>query len=650
MLSFDGSVFAFALALAAVIGGTTATYSYDPRSAFGGRLVTGACTGFAALGVVGFALAMRLGLTPQTLVLSGLIVSSPALLFVSRYYRRAFRTDFARLTVAELRTIGRGGPGAFVRAGLCVLAAAALWLIADRAMFVRDDGIYTGITHNLGDLPFHLSIINRFVVGGNFPPEHPSYAGVGFTYPYLTDFISGMFVRAGMDVRSVIVWSTVLLLVMLAVLMYRLTLDLTADRTAAFIAPALMFLSGGLGWWMFLAEAVQSDSTVRELLARLPHDYTITYDNQFRWGNLITTLLVPQRGLLLGLPLALIVFDNWWHATSPDEQPRRVRQARMIAAGVITGLLPLIHAHTFAVVVGVGGLLGLLSRRRWEWLLFVAWALALGLPQILWLGQSSGINTGRFIEWSVGWDRGNQNVISFWLKNTGLLLPLVAVALLWRGNRPLVSRRLLIAYLPFTLCFIIPNMFRLAPWIWDNIKILVYWFIASVPLVALLLARLAQGRWWRKAVAALLFLSLTLAGGLDLWRVASRSIEARIFDHGGVQFAAVVARVTPAKALILHAPTYNHPVILSGRRSFMGYPGHVWSHGLDGGPREADIKGMFAGGADATALLTRYGIDYVVVGPAEADQLPVNRAFFERYPLAGEAGGYRLYRTSGVQN
>ena len=84
MLSFDGSVFAFALALAAVIGGTAATYSYDPRSSFGGRLVTGACTGFAALGVVGFALAMRLGLTPQTLVLSGLIVSSPALLFVAR--------------------------------------------------------------------------------------------------------------------------------------------------------------------------------------------------------------------------------------------------------------------------------------------------------------------------------------------------------------------------------------------------------------------------------------------------------------------------------------------------------------------------------------------------------------------------------------
>jgi hypothetical protein len=290
-----------------------------------------------------------------------------------------------------------------------------------------------------------------------------------------------------------------------------------------------------------------------------------------------------------------------------------------------------------------------LLSRRGEWLLFLAWALALGLPQVLWLARSSGINTGRFVEWSVGWDHGTQNIAIFWLKNAGLFLPLVAVALAWRGDRPLVSRRLLIAYLPFTLCFILPNLFRLAPWIWDNIKILVYWFIASVPLVALLLARLAEGRWWRKAAAALLFLSLTLAGGLDLWRVASGSIEARIFDSHGIRFAAAVASVTHPTALILHAPTYNHPVILSGRRSFMGYPGHVWSHGLDAGPREADIKRMFAGGADAATLLARHGIDYVVVGPGEREQLPVNSGFFERYPAVVEVGEYRLYRTAGAR-
>jgi hypothetical protein len=58
----------------------------------------------------------------------------------------------------------------------------------------------------------------------------------------------------------------------------------------------------------------------------------------------------------------------------------------------------------------------------------------------------------------------------------------------------LVPKRLLLFYLPFTLCFIIPNFLKMAPWIWDNIKVLYYWWLASAPLVALLLARL-----WRRA-------------------------------------------------------------------------------------------------------------------------------------------------------
>ncbi len=53
---------------------------------------------------------------------------------------------------------------------------------------------------------------------------------------------------------------------------------------------------------------------------------------------------------------------------------------------------------------------------------------------------------------------------------------------------------LIIFYIPFLLCFIIPNLVRLAPWDWDNIKILIYWFVGSLPFVALLLARLFESR------------------------------------------------------------------------------------------------------------------------------------------------------------
>ena len=75
--------------------------------------------------------------------------------------------------------------------------ALVLWLVFDRAMFERADGIYTGVLNNYGDLPFHLSVITSFVKGANFPPEDPTYAGASFTYPFLADFVAACFVRAG---------------------------------------------------------------------------------------------------------------------------------------------------------------------------------------------------------------------------------------------------------------------------------------------------------------------------------------------------------------------------------------------------------------------------------------------------------------------
>ncbi len=47
---------------------------------------------------------------------------------------------------------------------------------------------------------------------------------------------------------------------------------------------------------------------------------------------------------------------------------------------------------------------------------------------------------------------------------------------------------LLLFYLPFVFCFVVSNVAKLAPWEWDNIKVLIYWFIGSIPFIALALA------------------------------------------------------------------------------------------------------------------------------------------------------------------
>jgi hypothetical protein len=185
----------------------------------------------------------------------------------------------------------------------------------------------------------------------------------------------------------------------------------------------------------------------------------------------------------------------------------------------------------------------------------------------------------------------------------------------------------------------------MAPWIWDNIKVLYYWWLASSPIVALLLARLWQQGQIRRIIAAVLFVWVTLAGALDVAGIAFRSVQYQVFDAEGLRFAELVKAQTAPRSLIIHAPVHNTPVFLTGRRSLMGYPGHIWTHGLQFVQREAEIKRIYLGAPDAEQLIRNYGIEYLVVGPQERIVTPVNEQFIRRFQKVGEVGEYNLYKT-----
>jgi hypothetical protein len=184
----------------------------------------------------------------------------------------------------------------------------------------------------------------------------------------------------------------------------------------------------------------------------------------------------------------------------------------------------------------------------------------------------------------------------------------------------------------------------MAPWIWDNIKVLFYWWVASAPLVALLLARLWREAKWKRALAVALFVCITAAGALDVAGILLNPAKIQVFDASGIRFAELIKQKTDPRALIIHAPVHNHPVFLTGRRSLMGYPGHIWTHGLDSASREMEIRRVYAGTPDAEAILRKYGIAYAVVSPLERGLMAANSEFFSRFEVVGEVGEYRLYK------
>jgi hypothetical protein len=680
---------ALLLLIVATIGGTLLTFLFDRSAPRGARLCMGACIGLALMATIGFLLSLALGLGPAAIVVTALILLLPLLLLLNGE-QRAVILAALRPRASSSNNSGMAGIGYLI---FYLVITILLAMVFGRAVFERPDGLYTGVTNNLGDLPLHLQVINSFTQGHNLPPEDPTYSGVRFAYPFLVDFLAAMLVRAGAGVILAMWLENMVLALALVGLLHYWTLLLTRNRLAGVIAPLLVLFSGGMGWWLLFYD-VSSGDALFSTLGSLQHDYTIVPNSILRWGNSLTTLFVPQRSILFGLPLAITIFFQWWLAISqqektqassnadasaanptsaaslvqpnvtaklskarrkaakklaaanPQPEPPNFYLRRMLAAGLCAGLLPLIHAHTFLVVMAVAACLALIFRSAWRgWLLFFAVALSVSAPEILWLANTGGVNTRSYLGWQPGWDHGTHNVIWFWFVNTGLFIPLLVFSLAWRRGTLKLPSRLLKFYAPFLFCFIVPNLIKVAPWIWDNIKVLFVWYVASAPLVAWLLARWWQQRSFFRWFAPLALATLLFAGGLDVLRVISEASEYQEFDAHGIAAAGVISSQARPRELVLHAPTFNSPVFLTGRRSLLGYPGWMWSRGLDFSQRSADIQRIYSGAPDADALLRQYGVDYVLISPLEVNSLQVNEPFWSHYQKLAQTGAYRIYKT-----
>lgn len=635
----------------AIFSGTLLTFIFEPRAPLAARLCMGTAIGLAVAAMTGYLLACVFGLTAGCLWLTAAILLAPALLLL----RGGFRRGVAQAVTSALQDASNAvhHPDRKQLALVLFYAAVAILLgtMFSFAAYQNDSGIYTGVTNNLGDLPLHLSMINSFAHGQNFPPQDPTFAGLRLAYHFLCDVLTAMLIRAGAGTIGAMWLQGLLLSLALAGLMHYWTLLLTRSRLAAVIAVALVLFSGGLGWSWMLLDLHNSDHGLIPLLGNLPHDYTITSDGLFRWGNSLTALLVPQRSILFGMPLAILIFCQWWAVLMGQENPahRRESRVRMLASGILAGMLPLIHAHTFLVVMGVGACLMFIFRRAWrDWLRFFAPAAAIALPQALWLSGSGTIHAHSYIAWHPGWDHGNLNAVQFWMLNAGLFIPALLVALFWRDQEFSTPRPLLKYYLPFLFCFIVPNLLSLSPWVWDNIKVLFYWYIASAPLVALLMARgLRQKSHWRWITAGVLA-SMLMAGALDVLRAVTGASPNLEFNNNDIAAAQALLDHSAPHDIVLNAPTWNSVVYLTGRVSLLGYTGWAGSRGLDYAGREADIQRIYAGAPDAEALLKQYHVKYVVVGPAELASLSVNEQFWRQQEKVAETGGYRLYRTRVV--
>lgn len=244
----------------------------------------------------------------------------------------------------------------------------------------------------------------------------------------------------------------------------------------------------------------------------------------------------------------------------------------------------------------------------------------------------------------LGWMAGHEGWVWFWLKNLGAFLPLLLIALFRDRFLPAPHRRFLLGFMP---AFVIANVVVFQPWDWDNTKVLVVWYLGASILVAVMVASLwrAHRNAAARAAIGVLVASMILSGimvNVNQLLGRDRNLMA---SPEALELARAVRSSTRSDALFLTGLRHNDPIpMLAGRHVVMGYPGWLWSQGYAYQSREADLRAMFALAPGADKLLRRYGVDFVVIGPTEREQLGANAAAYEaRYPLVLRIGTAEVF-------
>lgn len=532
-----------------------------------------------------------------------------------------------------------GSTGRSWRAGLLVLLATwgvfFVWLWP-RMLFHDPAGVLAGWSGVWGDWAAHFAYAAPFAYR---PPSlwlagHPLYHGRRFSYPFAVDAISGLLIRAGASpVAAFVVPSIVTSLLFLAAL-YALAHRVLRAPGPSVLAVTLFLAGGGMAFWPLLTDLLAAPSPAA--LRALPDAFDGIAGHFMSW-NVVGALLLSQRAFLLGMPLGaavLVLLLRWG-----ERRFAGVPRLHIALAGAATGLLALVHVHTCLALLAVGACLVLWRPRHLrEWLVFAVPAalVALAVHQALYAGQLSP----RFMRWYPGWLARSRKmgVLEMWWLCWGPFLPLSLVAL----ARTRLYRHPFVA--GGALLFLLGNLVLFQPFDWDNTKVLAWAQFALALPTARYLARMWRAGAGFRAAAALLVLSLTASGLLDLWRVATRP-PLLMWTSEEIDLARRFRAIAGPVDRVLAADNHNHwAATLTGRPVLLGYKGWMWTYGINYEATARDVVAMLSGAETAPDLLRIYGVRYAVIGPVER-RLGARDGFFrQRFPRVLESPSYRVYR------
>lgn len=534
------------------------------------------------------------------------------------------------------------------RAFLCLLIpfmALCVILLCSHTLQVRNGAIYTGQS-GWGDMPMHLGFITSIAAQGTFPPEYSILPGERLCYPFLCDSVSSSLYLLGTPLRWAYMIPAFFAFMQVFSGFYLLAHSMLRRLSSALLAFVFFFLNGGLGMIYFTGEY-----SLKQLLTGFYKTPTNLGDKGIRWVNVIADMLLPQRATLFGWAVLFAVLLLLYRAVFCGEKKL------FLPAGILGGLLPMIHTHSY-LALGIVAACWLVCSairdrvsKKWllSWLAFGLPAVALAIPQLLLWTFHSVEGNEQFLRFHFDWiNGGKENWLWFWLKNVGPLFLISPLAFI------LAEKEKRTVFFPAMFLFVLCEFIVFQPNVYDNNKLLYVSYALLCILCADLVVRAVKKLRFLSVRAAVLFLLIALCTNAAVFTLAREYVSGtgkyaiRLFSASDASAADFIRENTAPDALFLTTDNHNNAVAaLTGRNVFCGCPSYLFYHGLDYGSRLELGERLLTDSETFERLHEELGIDYVYIGDYELGTRGCIASYFEEnYPAVFRSGNVAIYKTN----
>ena len=368
------------------------------------------------------------------------------------------------------------------------------WEIYLLFLFIRvikfnADGLSASHVNVWSDWPLHISMVNIFAYKNpqDWFAYHPIYADGKFTYGFLTNFISGMLIRAGFSLYFALIIPSLFYVVFFLLGIYTLFNLVLKSQIQALIAISLFFLSSGLGFIDFILHIIQDHSLKNILnLSFFEKNLDYTRQEQYQWysGNVIVGMLLPQRAFLLGITSAIWALVGILYVLLNDPKNQQKYSSILLISSLLSGILAITHMHSLITLFFILIPVFIVSYQQWKKVLFYYIIPTIILAITLYLiFIAGGIESSNFMSWTPGWTSqgGLWSWLIMWLKLWGLMLPVAVFGFSRLSGR---SPEIKAFFFGFFMLFGVANLITFQPISWDNSKLFLWVYLGFSGLAA----------------------------------------------------------------------------------------------------------------------------------------------------------------------